>query len=81
MADRSSQRPGVRLDEGAKIRAHAAGQYQVHFAVQFCVQRLGESQIIAEASIFGKVDQQIDIAVRPLLTAGNRTEHLKLGAP
>jgi hypothetical protein len=47
--------------------------------VQQGFELLGE--VVSEATIVGKVDQQIDVAVRAFLAAANRAEETEVEAP
>jgi hypothetical protein len=38
----------------------------------------GQGEVVAEATIVGKVDQQIDVAVRAFFAAGNRAEETEV---
>jgi len=63
----TSQRPRVGFDIRAEERAETAGQQQVYPAVRQRLEFLGKAEIVAKPSFRVQVDQQIDVAVRPLL--------------
>ena len=77
-ADRFSQGDGIRLDIGPEVGTEAAGQHEIDFSVQQGFDFLGEGEVVAEAAILRKVDQQIDIAVRTLLAAGDGAEQAEV---
>ena len=49
------------------VRAEAARQHEIDFAVRLGFAFLGRREVVAEALILGEVDQPADVAVRVIL--------------
>jgi hypothetical protein len=54
---------------GTEVRAEAPLDQDVDTSVKSLFQFFDQGQIVAEAAIFGQVDQQIDVTVRTFLVA------------
>lgn len=57
---------------------HTDGRQDVHLAVEQFLEVLTEGDEIQQGALWVHVDQQVDIAVRPILAAGNRTKETQV---